>query len=125
MTTNSSAFCTKMLDFAESYSIIYKEMIDCAKEIQEKSAELASTMFQLHKFIEQMSELNRMIKCAPQHELYAWMSKMVTGTGNFIAQQGELIEKYLGEGLKYHFDEHESFRELFNLRESVKVQYIK
>lgn len=74
-----------MIDFADSYQILYKEMIDCAKEIKDKSAELASTMFQLHKFVEQMSELNRMIKCQSQHELYAWLSKMITGTGNFIA----------------------------------------
>jgi hypothetical protein len=31
---------------------------------------------------------------------------MITGSGNFIAQQGELIEKYLGEHMKYHLDEH-------------------
>jgi len=60
-------------------------MIDCAKEINEKSQELASTMYQLHKFIEQMSELNRMIKCQSQHELFGWLSKMVSGTGNFVA----------------------------------------
>lgn len=41
-----------MLDFSESYGIIYKEMIECAREIHEKSAELASTMFQMHRFIE-------------------------------------------------------------------------
>ena len=41
-----------MIDFADSYQILYKEMIDCAKEIQDKSQELASTMFQLHKFVE-------------------------------------------------------------------------
>ena len=45
MTTNSSAFCTKMFDYADSYQILYKEMIDCAKEINEKSQELASTMY--------------------------------------------------------------------------------
>ena len=120
MTTNSSAFCTKMMDFADSYQILYKEMIDCAKEINEKSQELASTMFQLHKFTEQMSELNRMIKCQSQHELFAWLSKMVTGTGTFIAQQGELIDKYIAEHLKYHLDEHDTFRELFNVREQAK-----
>lgn len=67
-----------------------------------------------------MSELNRMIKCQSQHELFAWLSKMITGTGNFIAQQGELIEKYIGDHMKYHFDEQESYKELFSLREQVK-----
>jgi hypothetical protein len=42
---------------------------------------------------------------------------MVTGTGNFVAQQGELIEKYLGEHMKFHYDEHETYKELFTLRE--------
>jgi len=72
-----------------------------------------------------MSELNRMIKCQSQHELFAWLSKMITGSGNFIAQQGELIEKYLGEHMKYHLDEHDSFREIFNLREKYKQDYVK
>jgi len=34
-----------MIDYADSYQILHKEMIDCAKEIKDKSAELASTMF--------------------------------------------------------------------------------
>jgi len=63
MTANSAAFCTKQIDYVDSYQILYKEMIECAKEINEKSQELASTMLALQKFIEQMSELNRMIKC--------------------------------------------------------------
>jgi hypothetical protein len=50
---------------------------------------------------------------------------MITGSGNFIAQQGELVEKYLGEHMKYHLDEHESFREIFNLREQCKQSYIR
>ena len=53
-----------MNDYVESYQILYKEMIECAKDINDKSQELASTMFALHKFLEQMSELNKqIIKC--------------------------------------------------------------
>ena len=85
MISTSAIFCSKMTDFIDSYQILYSEVIDCAKDINEKSKALASTMFAMHKFIEQLSELNRMTRCQDQHEMYAWLSKMITGSGNFIA----------------------------------------
>jgi hypothetical protein len=51
MTANSAAFCSKDIDYVDSYQILYKEIIQCAKEIFEKSGELANTFFSLHKFI--------------------------------------------------------------------------
>jgi len=83
--SNSQVFCSKMTEFIDSYQILYNEVIECAKDINEKSQALASTMFAMHKYVEQLSELNRMTRCQDQHEMYAWLSKMVTGTGNFIA----------------------------------------
>jgi hypothetical protein len=52
-----------MMDFADSYQIIYKEMMDCAKDVQAKSAALTTSMYSLHKCMERMSELNKVIKC--------------------------------------------------------------
>ena len=52
MISNSAVFCSKMTDFIESYFILYNEVIECAKDINEKSKALASTMFSMHKFIE-------------------------------------------------------------------------
>lgn len=63
MVTNSAVFCSKMTDFIDSYQILYNEIIECAKDINEKSKALATSMFSLHKFIEQLSELNRMTRC--------------------------------------------------------------
>lgn len=63
MIQNSAVFCSKMTDFVDSYQILYNEVIECAKDINEKSQALASTMFAMHKFIEQLSELNRMTRC--------------------------------------------------------------
>ena len=85
MISNSAVFCSKMTDFIDSYQILYNEVIECAKDINAKSQALASTMFAMHKFIEQLSELDRMTRCQDQHEMYAWLSKMITGSGNFIA----------------------------------------
>lgn len=63
MIANSSIFCSKMTDYIDSYQILYGEVIQCSNEINEKSKALASTMFAMHKFIEQLSELNRMTRC--------------------------------------------------------------
>ena len=63
MVSNSAVFCSKMTDFIDSYYILYNEVIECAKDINDKSQALATTMFAMHKFIEQLSELNRMTRC--------------------------------------------------------------
>ena len=86
MTTNSSAFCTKFLDYADSYQVLYRELIECAKEINDKSQALASTFHQLHTYVDQMGELNRLIKCHSQHSLFSYLSKLLTSSGTFIAQ---------------------------------------
>ena len=86
MISNSAVFCTKMADFIDSYQILYSELIQCAKDINDKSKALAATMYSMHKFVEQLSELNRMTRCTEQHEMYSWLSKMITGSGNFVAQ---------------------------------------
>lgn len=82
-------------------------------------------MFAMHKFIEQLSELNRMTRCQDQHAMYQHLSKMITGTGTFVAQQGELFKNFLGSHMKYHLLEHESYRELLKTREEVKNSYLK
>jgi hypothetical protein len=37
MISNSAVFCSKMTDFVDSYQILYNEVIECAKDINEKS----------------------------------------------------------------------------------------
>lgn len=125
MVSNSAVFCSKMTDFIDSYQILYNEVIECAKDINDKSQALATTMFAMHKFIEQLSELNRMTRCNDQYKMYQHLSKMVTGTGTFVAQQGELFKNFLGSHMKYHLLEHESYRELLKTREEVKNSYLK
>lgn len=67
-----------------------------------------------------------MIKCQSQHELFAWLSKLATGTGNFVFQTGELVRDYLGEEyMRVHFEEADSFKEVFNLREAVRTQFVR
>jgi len=109
-----------MADYIDSHKILHQELIDTAAEVHERSGDLANALLRLHKNLEQMSELNRLIKCQPQHELFAWLSKLATGTGNFVYQTGELVSQYLGEDyMRVHHEETETYRDLFNLREAV------
>jgi hypothetical protein len=82
-------------------------------------------MHTLGEHLEKLGNVNYMIRVDRLHELYAWLSKMSTGTGNHIANLGDLFKVYLGSHLKYHMSEHESFRELQTLREQVKQNFIK
>ena len=50
---------------------------------------------------------------------------MITGSGNFIAEQGILVKKYLADHMTYHLDEYESYKDLHVVREQIKSQYIK
>ena len=36
-----------------------------------------------------------------------------------------MIERFMGQYIKYHLDEHESIRELYTLREHMSTSYIK
>lgn len=45
-------------------------------------------MLRLHKNLEAMSDMNKMIKCQEQADMFAWLSKVVTGTGNFVYNTG-------------------------------------
>ena len=126
VSASATNFCLRNLDYADSYKILFQEMIDCASEINDRSGELANAMFRLHKNLEQLSDLNKMIKCQSQHDLFLWLSKMATGTGNFVASTGQLVGDYMGEDyMKTHFEEADIFKEFFNYREAIRTQYLK
>ena len=44
MISHGAVFCSKMTDFVDSYEILYTEVIKCAKDINDKSQELAKSM---------------------------------------------------------------------------------
>ena len=41
MNQNSMVFCSKMQNFTDSYQVLYQEVIETTRELNEKSAELA------------------------------------------------------------------------------------
>ena len=82
------------------------------KEINEKCADLANTLFGLSKTFMQISELNKMIKVTRQADLFSKLAKIMTGTGQHFSNTGELIKLYCGSHMKYHLQEHESMSEI-------------
>ena len=114
-----------MNDFTDSYQVLHQEIIETTLQIKQKSADLAKTMHTLGEHLEKLGNINYMIRVDRLHELYAWLAKMSTGTGNHIANLGDLFKVYLGTHMKYHEAEHESFRELNLLRESVKQNFVR
>ena len=52
MIQNSSVFCSKMGAFIESHHILHSEVLEITKEVNEKSQDLAHTMFALSKALE-------------------------------------------------------------------------
>ena len=99
-------------------------MIKITQDVHIQSLELAQTLGCLTKSLESLSDLNRrMIKCDRIADLYAQLSRMITGTGQHVTNTSELIKLYCGSHLKYHMQEHESMRELLRERETVKYNY--
>ena len=84
MISHSAVFCSKMTDFVDSYQILYTEVIKCAKDINDKSNELAKSMKDMQKQIEHLSELNRMTRCTEQQELFSWLSKNISQSASFV-----------------------------------------
>lgn len=74
-----------MSDYVSSYDILYTEIIGCAKEVEDKSQELASLMLKMHEALTKMSDLNKSIKSPLYANLYANISKAVVSAGTFIA----------------------------------------
>ena len=50
-------FSNKMGDYVDSYDILYKEIIECSREINDKSSELANLFLKLHESLLRMSSL--------------------------------------------------------------------
>ena len=105
--------------------MLYSEIIECAREGDEKAHDLANTMYSLHKFIEQVVELAQVVKCHSMIDLFQQLSKGGTGTGTFVAQMGELFNSYMSEHLQFNNDEAHSFKEMQALREFSKVDFMK
>ena len=78
------------------------DIIKITEDVHIQSLELAQTLNCLTKSLESLSELNRMVRCDRMQELYAWLSKMITGTGQHVTNTSELIKLYCGSNLKYH-----------------------
>ena len=117
---NAMVFCERMIDFTDSYRDIHQEIIETTRALKQKSTDLAETFYELADLLDKLSHVNHMIRVDRLNDLYSWLSKMSTGTGNHVATLGDSFNLYLGGHLKYHCGENDTFRELHATREEVR-----
>jgi len=59
---NCQTFCETNMDITDFYFKLYREIIDCSKELAEKAQDFAATFHQLQKMITQMGEHHKRVQ---------------------------------------------------------------
>lgn len=118
-------FCTNLSDIAENYQILWRETISCSKELSEKAMDFAATFQQLQRLMTQMSEHQRRIQCTTQAVAFEQIAKVMTSSGIYVKNLGEIIRKNLADHMKYNLHEGDTFRDLFTYRDTLFHAYSK
>lgn len=112
-----SKFCTQLNDVVDNYQILNKEIITCANDLADKAGDFSSTFHQMQRLMSQMCELQKRIQCPSQAQSFEHLARVMTSTGVYIKQLGDMMHKSFAEHLKYNLHEGESFRDLFSTRD--------
>jgi phage-related minor tail protein len=118
-----SKFCTQLTDVVDNYQILYKEIINCSKDLSEKAADFSSTFYQMQRMMSQMCELQKRVQCPSQAQAFEHLSRVMSSTGIYVKNLGELMKKYFADHLKFNLNEGDSFREMFSNRDLLFQQY--
>ena len=65
------------------------------------------------------------IQCTPQALVYENLSKVMTSTGVYIKQLGDMFKSSFSQHLKYNLQEATTFRDLFSHRERSYQAYVR
>lgn len=90
-----------------------------------KAADFLATVEEMQRLTSQMSQLQVKIQCTPQALVHEHLSKVMTSTGVYIKQLGDMFKTSFSQHLKYNLHEAGSFRDLFSHRDQVYQAYIK
>lgn len=69
--------------------------------------------------ITQMSDHHKRVQSTSQAAAFEQMAKVITSSGVYVKNLGDVIRKGLADYLKYNMDEADSFRDLFNQRDQM------
>jgi len=116
---NCQVFCESNQDVTDIYYKLYREIIDCSKELSDKAQDFAATFHQLQRMISQMSDHHKRVQSNSQAAAFEQIAKVATSSGIYVKNLGDVIRKGLADYFKYNMDESESFRDLFNQREQL------
>lgn len=61
--SNCSKFCERLPDIVDNYQILYREIINCSKELSEKALDFSATFHQLQRLMTQMADHQRRVSC--------------------------------------------------------------
>ena len=77
---------------------------------------MAATVSNLSKAFDALSDLQKTIKCEKSEQQFKDLSKTMAATSQHFTESGELIKLYCSSHLKYHLDETESYKEMYDYR---------
>ena len=125
LSQNSLVFCNKMEQWLDCSQELYQEAIDLSNEINQQCCQLTKSLQRLSECFKNISKVNQMVKLQQSTDLFASLSKIISGTGTYLSNTGELTKLYCGSHLKYHRAETDSIREVFSVRQSLHREYLK
>ena len=114
-----------MSDYVDSYEILQRALINVSKELSLKAADFLSTVEEMQRLTQQMSQLQVKIQCTPQALVYDHLSKVMTSTGVYIKQLGDMFRGSFAQHLKYNLNEAGTFRDLFAHRDQSYQSFIR
>lgn len=72
-----------------------------------------------------MCEHQKRIQCVSQAQVFEQLSRVMSSTGIYIKNLGEMMRKGFSDHLKYNLHEAETFKDLFGHRDNVAQAYLK
>lgn len=117
--SSGAKFCNNLTDIVDNYQILYREIINCSKELTEKAADFSSTFHQMKRLMDQMSEHQKRIQCTSQAQAFEQLSGVISSTGVYVKNVGELMRKGFSDQMKYNLHEGDTFKDLFTHRDTL------
>ncbi|TNV73396.1 hypothetical protein FGO68_gene7261 [Halteria grandinella] len=123
--SGSERFNKMLNETTENYQTLYREAINCAKTLHEQAMGFSASFHSMKRLMDQMAEQQKRINCHSQVQVFENISKVMSSTGVFVKNLGEVMNKGFAEHLKYNLHEADTFRDLFSHRENLAQQQAK
>ena len=79
----------------------------------------------MQRLMSQMCELQKRVQCPSQAQTFEHLSKVMSSTGVYVKNLGEMMKRNFADHMKYNMQEGDSFRDLFQTRDLLFQAYQK